>query len=94
MGKSVTVEIDEATYRELEQVAQERGAKLEEALAEAIEAYLEQRKACVNDPFFQIGKAGCSGLGDLAEAHDKYLYGTEDDQLPSISQRRSEGARS
>ena len=79
MGKSVTVEMDEATYQELERLAQERGAKLEEALAEAIEAYLEQRKAYANDPFFQIGKAGRSALGDLAKAHDKYLYSESED---------------
>ena len=80
MGKSVTVEIDEAIYQGLERLVQERGARLEEALAEAIKTYLEQRKAYVNDPFFQIGKAGCSGLEDLAEAHDQYLYGTKDNR--------------
>lgn len=77
MGKSVTVEIDEATYRELEKLAQDRGAKPEEALVEAIQVYLEQRKTYVNDTFFQIGKAGRSGLGDLAKSHDKYLYGSK-----------------
>jgi len=78
MGKSVTVEIDELVYQELERLVQERGTRLEAALAEAIEAYLTQRKAYINDPFFQIGKAGRSGLGDLAAAHDQYLYGTKD----------------
>jgi hypothetical protein len=77
MGKSMTVEIDEASYQEIKRLAQERGLKMEETMAELLKAYLEQRKAYVNDPFFQIGKAGCSGLGDLAEAHDKYLYGSE-----------------
>lgn len=75
MAKSVIVEIDEGTYQELERLAHERGARLEEALAEAVAAYLEQRRAYISDPFFQIGKAGRSGLGDLAQAHDKYLYG-------------------
>jgi len=78
MGKNVTVEIDERIYRELERMVRERGTRLEEALAEAIEAFLEQRKAYANDPFFQIGKAGRSGLGNLAEAHDQYLYGARD----------------
>jgi len=77
MSKSVTVEIDEATYQELERLAQEWGARLEEALADAIAAYLAQRKAYMNDPFFQIGKAGHSGLGNLAKAHDRYLYGKD-----------------
>lgn len=80
MGKSITVELDELTYQELERLAQEGGTRLEEALTEAVEAYLEQKKGYLHDPFFQIGKAGRSGLGDLAEAHDKYLYGAEDDR--------------
>lgn len=75
MGRNVTVEIDETMYRELEQLARVRGTKPEEALAGALEAYLEQRKVYVNDPFFQIGKVGRSDLGNLAAAHDKYLYG-------------------
>ena len=74
MGESVTVTIDTATFREFEELARSRGAKLEETLAEAIEAYLGEKRAYVRDPFFQIGKAGRSGLGDLAEAHDEYLY--------------------
>lgn len=78
MSRNVTVEIDETMYQELERLALERGTKLEEALAELLEAYLKERKAYVSDPFFQIGKAGRSGLGDLAEAHDQYLYDVED----------------
>lgn len=75
MAKSVIVKLDEGTYRELERWAHERGAPLEKALAEVIAAYLRQQRAYASDPFFKLGKAGRSGLGDLAEAHDKYLYG-------------------
>ena len=74
MGESVTVEIDKATYQEFEKLTKRLGLNIKEALAEAIEDYIEQRAAYVKDPFFQIGKAGRSGLGDLAKAHDKYLY--------------------
>lgn len=51
-----------------------KGSKLEAAITEAIKSYIERMRAYSNDPFFQIGKAGESGLKDLAEAHDKYLY--------------------
>jgi hypothetical protein len=44
-------------------------------VAEAIKSYLERMSAYSDDPFFQIGKAGKSGLKDLAKAHDEYLYG-------------------
>ena len=79
MGKSVTVEMDEATYKELEMFAQQRDDKLQEAITEAVKSYMAHREAYMKDPFFQIGKAGRSGLGNLAEAHDRYLYGVEDD---------------
>jgi hypothetical protein len=77
MGRSVTIELDEALYGELERLARERGEGLSEALTEALEAYLKQRKAYVNDPFFQLRPLGSSGLGDLSEKHDQYLYGTK-----------------
>ncbi|MCL0066208.1 hypothetical protein M1N79_04960 [Dehalococcoidia bacterium] len=77
MRKSFIVEIDEAAHKELEVIGQERNSKLENEIAEAVKAHIEWRKAYANDPFFQIGKAGRSGLGDLAEAHDRYLYNYE-----------------
>lgn len=74
MGRNVTLELDEKTYQEMKRLAEASGGRLETALTNAIAAYLEQRKIYVNDPFFLLGKAGRSGLGDLAGAHDKYLY--------------------
>jgi len=76
--KSITIEIKEDIYGQLEAIAQKQGSKLEAAITEAIKSYIERMRAYSNDPFFQIGKAGESGLKDLAEAHDKYLYGKED----------------
>lgn len=75
MGKSLTIEIDASSYEQLRVIAQERNSKLEDEIAEAVKAYIEWRRVYGEDPFFQIGKAGRSGLGDLAEAHDRYLYG-------------------
>jgi metal-responsive CopG/Arc/MetJ family transcriptional regulator len=72
--KSITIRIKEDIYGQLEAVAQKQGSKLEDAITEAIKAYIERMSAYSNDPFFQIGKAGKSGLKDLAKAHDKYLY--------------------
>jgi hypothetical protein len=75
MGRSLTLEIEESTYRELERLVGESGAKIEDALAEAIEAYLAQRREYQTDSFFLLGKGGSSGLGNLAETHNEYLYG-------------------
>ena len=77
MGRSLSVEIDESAYRELERFVSERGTSIEDALAEAIQAYLAQRGQYQTDAFFRIGEGGRSGLGDLAETHDEYLYGAE-----------------
>ncbi len=46
---------------------------MEDELTEAIKSYIERMSAYSNDPFFQVGKAGKSGLKDLAKAHDKYF---------------------
>ena len=78
--KSLTVEIDEATYGQLETIAQQNKTKLEDEVIEAVKTYIEHRIVYDSDPFFQIGKGGRSGLGDLSEAHDKYLYGYEKDK--------------
>ena len=72
--KSITIGIKEDIYGQLEAVAQKRESKLEDEVTEAIKACIERMGAYSNDPFFQIGKAGKSGLKDLAKAHDKYLY--------------------
>ena len=76
MGKNLAVEIDETTYRHLEALAEERNCKVKDEVAEAIRTHIAQRMSYLNDPFFRIGKAGRSGLGDLSKSHDKYLYGT------------------
>jgi len=39
-------------------------------VAAAITAYIERMRAYKDDPFFHLGKAGKSGLNDLAKAHD------------------------
>lgn len=78
--KRLIVEVDEATYGQLVTIAQQNESKLEDEVMEAVKAYVERKRVYNSDPFFQIGKAGRSGLGDLSEAHDKYLYGYEKDK--------------
>lgn len=72
--KSITIEIGENTYDQLETIAEEKGSKLRDEVMEAIKAYIKRMSAFRDDPFFKIGKAGRSELGDLAKSHDKYLY--------------------
>lgn len=59
----------------MEAIAQKQGSKLEGEVAETMKSYIVREGAYSDDPFFQIGKAGESGLKDLAKVHDEYLYG-------------------
>ena len=79
--KSLTIVIEESIYKQLEEVVEKRGFKLEDEVTEAIKAYIGRMRSYRNDPFFQIGKAGKAGksdLKDLAKAHDEYLYGRKE----------------
>ncbi len=76
METVLDVEVDETTYRHLKVLAERRKGQVKEEVAEAIRIHIAQRMSYLHDSFFQIGKAGQSGLGDLSENHDKYLYGT------------------
>ena len=78
--KSITIGIKEDIYGQLGAIAQKQGSKLEDEITEAIKSYIERMSACSDDPFFRIGKAGKSGLKDLAKAHDKYLYGHKESE--------------
>ena len=73
--KSMTIGIKEDIYGQLKTIAEKRRSKLEDEVTEAIKSYIERMSAYSNDSFFQIGKAGKSGLKDLAKGHDEYLYG-------------------
>lgn len=76
--KSRIIEIGGDVCGQLEAIGQKQGYTLEDGVAEAIKSYIEQMNAYSNDSFFQIGKAGKSGLKDLAKAHDGHLYGRKE----------------
>lgn len=75
MGKTFSIELDEVTYQQLNTIAKEHETQLENTVVEAIKDYIKKRTEYVNDPFFRIIGSGKSGLSDLSEKHDKYLYG-------------------
>ena len=75
MSQALTLTLDEATYRYLNTLAEQTHTDVETEILEAIRMYLQRKRDYRQDPFFQIGPDGHSGLGDLSENHDKYLYG-------------------
>jgi predicted transcriptional regulator len=66
-------------FRRVEEKAKEKSKSSAAIIREAVELYLEKEKEkeidWENDPIFKLAGIASSGLGDLAENHDKYLYG-------------------
>jgi predicted DNA-binding protein len=64
-------------YRKVERIAKEESKSVASIVREAVDEYLKKREAIdwENDAFFNIVGIMESGKGDLAENHDKYLYG-------------------
>ena len=71
MGKKV--EIPEKLYQ---QMAKSEGKnRVEKAVVKVLQDYLELKKKRAKDPFFKKRKYASSGLSDVSERHDDYLYG-------------------
>lgn len=65
-------------YRKLKRKAKEKSKSSAAIIREAVERYLEKEEIdWENDPIFKLVGIGSSRLGDLAENHDRYLYGKE-----------------
>lgn len=71
MGKKV--EIPEKLYRKIVKSAGKD--KAQEAVVKFLREYLELKEKRAKDPFFKKRKYASSGLHDLSERHDDYLYG-------------------
>ena len=71
------VDLDERTYRALRRAAAQRGTTVSQLLEE-LAATLDQASAGPRpsvDLMMSLAGLGHSGLGDLAEHHDRYLSG-------------------
>lgn len=68
-------------YRQIKRTAKKESKSSAQIIREAVELYLEREKEkeidWENDPIFKLVGIASSGLGDLAENHDKYLYGIQ-----------------
>ena len=78
MAGEESVKLPDSAYKRLERIARRRHSRVEEELVEAVESHIQEREAYLNDPFFTTDSLGASGLGDLAEKHDAYLYETNE----------------
>lgn len=81
---TTNVRLPKAQLKQLKRVAVEREMSLSRLVREILDEFLQRERAPLSpeafrkDPLFTLGKnPRRSGLGDLAERHDKYLYGTD-----------------
>ncbi len=75
MSQRITIEIPDEVVKAFNQILNRKRKKLQEGIIEAINEYIKQRIKYTHDPFFKIGSSGKSGLSDVSQNHDKYLYG-------------------
>ncbi|MFP3984470.1 MAG: hypothetical protein ACLFU9_00405 [Candidatus Bathyarchaeia archaeon] len=79
MAKVVQTLLEEEKYRALKEAFEKKGLTIREGLKLAVEKLLElEFKIDPEDPFFTQKPLGRSGLSDLSEKHDKYLYGEKE----------------
>ena len=81
---TTNIRLSKAQLKVLKRVAVERECSLSRLVREIFDEFLDRQRhplsatASRADPLFGLGrKPGRSGLGDLAERHNKYLYGAD-----------------
>ena len=79
---TTNLRLPRAQLKHLKRLALEHDTSVSRLIRDALAEFIERRQtplspaAYKNDPLFGLGKRpGHSGLGDLAEQHNKYLYG-------------------
>lgn len=75
MGKTLTVELPDELYNSLKKLS-EKGTdrEISEELVRIIESFLSKEHRRLNDPIFEPITAQGSGINDISERHDEYLY--------------------
>ncbi len=74
MEKILTLHIPVNVYEKIKYLVKTENKRMEDVLLEAVEDSLKRKLERINDSFFQITATKGSGLHDVAEKHDKYLY--------------------
>ena len=81
MAKTIpmTIELDEAKLKALEDVAKAEGKTISELVEESLDSLLnlpdkEVKSISSKNPLLEIAGIASTGLGDGALHHDEYLY--------------------
>jgi len=82
MAKVVQTTLGEEEYRAFKEALQRKGLTIREGLKLAVAKLVEAEfRVDANDPFFTHKPVGRSGLRDLSERHDKFLYGEKNEAV-------------
>ena len=76
MAKNINIEIPDDLYGSLQMLSHKKNIReLNNVINNILKAFIDERKKRMNDPFFlPISEKG-SGISDISDEHDKYIYG-------------------
>ncbi len=76
MSVRMQIYLSDQLYAALKQRARKTKKAMSEQIRESLRVYLASEQTDdPTDPIWLIAGMGSSGLGDLSERHDDYLYG-------------------
>jgi len=76
MSKIITIEVPDDIYAPLEDITKHKANQdVSDEIAKMLKELINDKLQRFNDPIFQpISKKG-SGISDVSEQHDEYIYG-------------------
>ena len=75
MGKIITIEISDDLYGSIQMISNEKtNNDLNEVINHILESFIIEEKKRMNDPIFSPIVGQGSGIANISEEHDKYIY--------------------
>lgn len=75
MSKALTIELPDELYSSLKKLSKGgTGREISEELVRIIGSFMKEGHRRLNDPIFEPITARGSGVSDVSECHDRYLY--------------------
>jgi len=76
MGKTITIEISDDLYGSIQMISNKKhNNDLNKIINYILETFIIEEKKRMNDPIFSPIVGQGSGMANISEEHDKYIYG-------------------
>ena len=76
MGKIITIELPDDLYGSLQMISNKKNLpELNKVITHVLKTFVDEERKRINDPIFLPITEKGSGINDVSEEHDKYLYG-------------------